>query len=89
MKKLHVCNYQQGHFIRRLYKNFCLHNDYHSHNNNHLVSTAVHEELGQDFDHFQFSQNPRTDFRFVDEENETEESNSPVHSSCYNLLPPS
>lgn len=63
--------------------------NYHSHNNNHLVSTAVHEELCQDFDHFPFSQNPCTDSHFVDEENETEESNSPVHSFCYNLLPPS
>lgn len=89
MKMLHVCNYQQGHFIRRLYKNFCLHNDYHSRNNNHLVSTAVHEELCQDVDHFQFSQNPCTDSHFVDEENETEESNSPVQSFCYNLLSPS
>ena len=88
MKKLHVCNYQQGHFTRRLYENFCLQNDYHNPNNYRLASTAVHKRLCRDFDHCQFLQNPCTDSHFADEENETKESNSLVHSFRYTLLPP-
>lgn len=71
MKELPVCNYQQGRSNRTLYKNFCLHSDYRDHNNCHSPSTAVLEELGQAFDHFQFSQNPCPASHLVDEENAT------------------
>lgn len=75
----------RGCFVRTV----CLQNEDHNHNNYHLVNSAAQQDLCQDPDHFQGSQSPCPESDFVDEENETKESNSQVHTFCDALLPPS